>query len=132
LPAKLEIFIIFVDCATRIILKSKHMKLKFTLASVFALAAMSALAQNQPEYEFTTIKENPVTSVKNQYRSGTCWCFSALSFIESEVLRTKGDTLDLSEMFVVGKSYHDRAEKYVDLTATSDSQPEAHSEMYSM
>ena len=91
------------------------MKLKFTLASVFALAAMSALAQNQPEYEFTTIKENPVTSVKNQYRSGTCWCFSALSFIESEVLRTKGDTLDLSEMFVVGKSYHDRAEKYVRL-----------------
>ena len=39
----------------------------------------------------------------------------ALSFIESEVLRTKGDTLDLSEMFVVGKSYHDRAVKYVRL-----------------
>ena len=91
------------------------MKLKFTLASIFALAAVSAFAQNQPEYEFTTVKENPVTSIKNQYRSGTCWCFSALSFIESEVLRTKGDTLDLSEMFVVGKSYHDRAVKYVRL-----------------
>ena len=91
------------------------MKLKFTLASFFALAAMSALAQNQPEYEFTTIKENPVTSVKNQYRSGTCWCFSALSFLESEIIRTKGKTLDLSEMFVVSKSYHDRAEKYVRL-----------------
>ena len=82
------------------------------------LSAASTAAQDKekkPEYEFTVIKENPVTSIKNQYRSGTCWCFSALSFIESEVLRMKGDTVDLSEMFVVGKSYHDRAIKFVRL-----------------
>ena len=89
------------------------MKLKFALLSIFALASLSASAQS--DYEFTTIKENPVTSVKNQYRSGTCWCFSALSFIESEILRTKGQTVDLSEMFVVSNSYHDRAVKYVRL-----------------
>ena len=80
------------------------------------LCTISATAQQSsrgPEYEFKTIKENPVTSVKNQYRSGTCWCFSALSFVESEILRTKGIETDLSEMFVVGKSYHDRAVKYV-------------------
>ena len=75
----------------------------------------SAFAQKAPEYEFTVIKENPVTSVKNQYRSGTCWCYSALSFVESEILRTKGIETDLSEMFVVGKSYRDRAVKYVRL-----------------
>ena len=94
------------------------MKLKtITLSFAAALVAISASAQEKkaPEYEFTTIKENPVTSVKNQYRSGTCWCFSALSFIESEILRTKGYELDLSEMFVVGKSYRDRAVKYVRL-----------------
>ena len=82
------------------------------------LAAVTLSAQEQPkapEYEFTTIKENPVTSVKNQYKSGTCWCYSALSFIESEILREKGDSVDLSEMFVVGKSYRDRAVKYVRL-----------------
>ena len=89
------------------------MKLKFILSAALAMTAISAFAQ--AEYQFTTVKENPVTSIKNQYRSGTCWCFSALSFIESEVLRTKGQTLDLSEMFVVGKSYHDRAIKYVRL-----------------
>jgi aminopeptidase C len=61
------------------------------------------------------VKENPITSIKNQYRSGTCWCFSALSFVESEILRTKGIEVDLSEMFVVGKSYRDRAVKYVRL-----------------
>ena len=89
------------------------MKLKFIFSAALAMTAMSSFAQ--AEYEFTTVKENPVTSIKNQYRSGTCWCFSALSFIESEVLRTKGQTVDLSEMFVVGKSYHDRAIKYVRL-----------------
>ena len=86
-------------------------------SSIFALALVSAAAsaQTAPEYEFTTIKENPITSVKNQNRSGTCWCYSALSFIESEILRTKGQEVDLSEMFVVGKSYRDRAVKYVRL-----------------
>lgn len=91
---------------------------KIIFISIALLAAVTLSAQEQPkapEYEFTTIKENPVTSIKNQYRSGTCWCFSALSFVESEVLRMKGDSLDLSEMFVVGKSYRDRAVKYVRL-----------------
>jgi len=73
-------------------------------AAACALIAISASAQKAPEYEFTVVKENPVTSIKNQYRSGTCWCYSALSFIESEILRTKGQEVDLSEMFVVGKS----------------------------
>ena len=92
------------------------MKFRNVFAAVLMLCTISATAQHSsrgPEYEFKTIKENPVTSVKNQYRSGTCWCFSALSFVESEILRTKGIETDLSEMFVVGKSYHDRAVKYV-------------------
>ena len=91
---------------------------KIALIVLISLWAVAMSAQDKaasPEYEFTTIKENPVTSIKNQYRSGTCWCFSALSFVESEILRTKGDSLDLSEMFVVGKSYRDRAVKYVRL-----------------
>ena len=89
------------------------MKLKFILSA--AILAIACTALSAQEYEFTTVKENPVTSIKNQYRSGTCWCFSALSFIESEILRTKGVEVDLSEMFVVGKSYRDRAVKYVRL-----------------
>ncbi|MBQ2372090.1 MAG: aminopeptidase, partial [Bacteroidales bacterium] len=92
------------------------MKFRTIFAAALSLSAIAASAQQAPkgpEYEFKTVKENPVTPVKNQYRSGTCWCFSALSFVESEVLRTKGIETDLSEMFVVGKSYHDRAIKYV-------------------
>ena len=92
------------------------MNFKFILAAAAAAVISSAaFAQGAPEYEFTTVKANPVTSIKNQYRSGTCWCYSALSFIESEILRTKGVETDLSEMFVVGRAYHDRAVKYVRL-----------------
>ena len=96
--------------------------MKFKTIILTAASLMTALSMDAqinflggPKYEFTTIKELPTTSVKNQYKSGTCWCFSALSFIESEILREKGDSLDLSEMFVVGKSYRDRAVKYVRL-----------------
>lgn len=89
--------------------------------SLFALAAimlsLSAVAQEvkKDKPEFTVVKQAPVTSVKNQYRSGTCWCFSALSFVESEIIRQKGIEVDLSEMFVVNHAYFDRAVKYIRL-----------------
>lgn len=89
------------------------------ILSAIAVLAVSGMAMAQtpapkgPEYKFTTVKENPVTSVKNQFRSGTCWCFSSLSFLESELLRTQKTTYDLSEMWVVGHAYSDRATKYV-------------------
>ena len=96
-------------------IKTLSIAIAALIAVIPAAAQTTKTESKAAEYEFTTIKENPITSIKNQYRSGTCWCFSALSFIESEVLRTKGYELDLSEMFVVGKSYRDRAVKYVRL-----------------
>jgi len=100
------------------------MKRTLSLA-VVALTAVSASlsAQTQQklnpkkDYVFTTVKEIPVTSVKNQASSGTCWCFSTISFLESEIMRNgyKGDDLDLSEMFVVSKAYQDKADKFIRL-----------------
>ncbi len=58
---------------------------------------------------FTVIKENPITSIKNQSKSGTCWDYSTLSFFEAEILRKTGKTYDLCEMFVTNKNYMDRA-----------------------
>lgn len=70
----------------------------------------------QQGYLFTTVKANPVTEVKNQNETGTCWCFATISFLESEAIK-KGapENLDLSEMFVVSKSYTERAIKYIRL-----------------
>lgn len=66
-------------------------------------------------YQFKTILECPITDIKNQASSGTCWCFSGISFIESEILRATGEECDLSEMFVVSNAYYDKAIKYVRL-----------------
>ncbi len=54
-----------------------------------------------------------VTSVKNQYRSGTCWSFSALSFLEAELIRMGKGEFDFSEMFIVNHCYKDKADRYV-------------------
>ncbi len=58
---------------------------------------------------FTTIMELPITPIKNQSKSGTCWDYSTLSFFESEILKKSGKEYDLSEMFVANKNYMDRA-----------------------
>ncbi len=68
----------------------------------------------QPEgIQFTVVEENPITSIKNQNRAGTCWCYSSLAFIESELLRMGKGEYDFSEMFLVHNTYLDRAEKAV-------------------
>lgn len=64
-------------------------------------------------YEFTVVKENAITSIKNQSNSGTCWSFSGVSFLESELLRTNKGEHDLSEMYIVRRNYADKAMKYV-------------------
>ncbi len=60
-------------------------------------------------FRFTTIDSVGITPVKDQHRSGTCWAFSTLGFLESEILRTKGKIVDFSEMYVVSKTMMDRA-----------------------
>ena len=86
---------------------------KNLLLSVIGLVAFSASAMAQDaepasapyKYEFTIVKENPATPVKDQASTGTCWCFATNSFIESELLRTGKGEHDLSEMFVVRHNY---------------------------
>ncbi len=92
------------------------MKQTLLLAMMMA-AAVGAYADSEPADSdsinkpvFTVIKENPITSIKNQNRSGTCWCYSTLSFFESEILKKSGKTYDLCEMYVCNKNYMDRAE----------------------
>lgn len=63
----------------------------------------------QDSLVFTVLKENPITPVKNQSRSGTCWDYATVGFFESEILRKTGRTYDLCEMFVANKNYVDEA-----------------------
>ena len=95
------------------------MKKIFTLAllAVFALNANAEEKkdENKNKPVFTTIKANPITSVNDQNRSGTCWAYSTLSFFEAEILKATGKTYDLCESFVANKDYMDRAVQVVRL-----------------
>lgn len=65
------------------------------------------------KYYFEVVKDLEANDVQSQDRTGTCWSFSALSFIESELIRTGKGKHKLSEMFIVRMAYLDKAEKYV-------------------
>ncbi len=67
-------------------------------------------ADSTEGFKFTTVDSVGITPVKDQHRSGTCWAFSTIGFIESELLRMGKGEYDLSEMFVVSKTMMDRAE----------------------
>ncbi len=102
------------------------MRLKSLILSVAALCllAPASFAQKKKEtkpvepegYKFENVVTNPITSIKNQNSSSTCWSFSTISYFESEILKAgyKG-SLDLSEMFIVSNAYRDKAQKYVRL-----------------
>ena len=93
--------------------------MKNLIFAAFALCLAGGAAAQTPEtaapegYRFTDVKIMPVTSVKDQSRSGTCWCYSTLSFLEGEILRAGGRPVHLSEMWIVRHTFMDKAVKYV-------------------
>ena len=99
------------------------MKKNLFIALLTVLFASGLQAQEENPNKkpvFTTIKELPITSVKNQNRSGTCWAYSTLSFFESEILKKTGKTYDLAEMFVCNKDYMERADVTVRMHGDCD------------
>ncbi len=90
---------------------------KTIVLALVAMCASNAFSQEDAKkkegFEFTTVKEIPITSIKNQNRSGTCWAFSSLAFFEAELLRKGKGEYDLCEMFVAHKTYEDRAKAAV-------------------
>ncbi len=96
----------------------KKMNLLQTLLIVMCFSFIGTITAQEKKdekegYKFTIEKQIPVTSVKNQYRSGTCWSFAGLALFEAEMIRLGKDSVDLSEMFIVRNTYSDKAKKYV-------------------
>lgn len=87
---------------------------------IFLILFFSAKANAQTftnksggNYQFTVVNDVEATEIKDQARSNTCWSFSTLSFLESELIRRGKGKHDLSEMFVVRHTYMQKARKYV-------------------
>ena len=99
------------------------------LLALLAICPAMALASSMPApsgapeiitpdstgFIFTDILSLPTTPVKNQNKSGTCWCFAGTSLIEEDILRKGGPELDLSEMYWVRQNYIDKAKKYISM-----------------
>ena len=87
---------------------------KLTILTIAIVSCLGGFAQKDTTgFVFTTVKENKITSVKNQNRSSTCWAYSALGFLEAELLRLNKGDHDFSDMFVVYHTMLDRAVNYV-------------------
>jgi len=88
----------------------------FTLVLFISVFAFSQTVTNVEgsNYKFTKVHHLDATPVQSQGKTGTCWSFSGLSFFESELIRKGNKNPDaLSEMFVVRKSYENKAEKFI-------------------
>lgn len=87
--------------------------LTLCLASAF-LSAQEKTNKKDSGYRFTVLKNLDATAVQNQNMTSTCWSFSTLSFLESELMRMgKGKAFNLSEMFVVRKAYSRKADNFI-------------------
>lgn len=92
------------------------MMLLATLVTMGASSQVKKAEKKNPNKPiFTVVKENKITSIKDQNRSGTCWDYSTLSFFEAEILKATGKVYDLDESFVASKTYMDRAVQVVRL-----------------
>ncbi|MEE1207577.1 MAG: C1 family peptidase [Muribaculaceae bacterium] len=107
-------------------MKKLAMTLAMGLACTAAASAMEAdsvKTDSVEGFKFTDVKTVKTTSVKDQNRTGTCWCFAGTSFFEDEIMRQGGDSLDLSEMFTVRHCWSDKADRYVRLYGQTNFAP---------
>ena len=96
---------------------------KASLIAALLMLGTSLFAQEEKQddgFQFTVVKELPITSTKNQNRSGTCWAYSSLGFFEAELLRMGKGQWDFSEMYLAHKTYEDRAKATVRLHGDMD------------
>lgn len=93
----------------------RHLGMTLLLGILFNTVAAQPLLKNTKDgnYRFDLLHEVEHTSVKDQNRSGTCWSFAGISFLESEMLRMGKGKHDLADMYVVRKTYMDKARRYV-------------------
>lgn len=85
------------------------------LSGTILTYAQEEKKEELPEKQFKIIKEYPRTPSKSQGRTGTCWCFSTTSFLETEAVRKGAPQFELSEMFTVHHIYQEKAKAYVRL-----------------
>jgi bleomycin hydrolase len=91
-------------------------RITLLLQSILIVSFLFAQTAQKPTFqkpEFVDIKTVKASPVKNQAMTGTCWCFSTTSLLESEEIRKDKQDIDLSEMFTVRNIYIEKAKNYI-------------------
>ncbi len=87
----------------------------YTATDVASAGDDKVVVPDSTGFKFKDIKVVRTGAVRDQNKSGTCWCFCTTTFLEDEIMRKGGPELDLSEMFTVRHCYHDKALKYISM-----------------
>ncbi|MDR2408655.1 MAG: aminopeptidase [Bacteroidales bacterium] len=92
--------------------------LSFTITLLLGFQGIIIAQDNKEEekkkpFQFTETKRLPVTSVKSQDRAGTCWSWSTISYLETEMMRLGKDSVSLSPLYIVWNTYDEKAKRYV-------------------
>lgn len=70
-------------------------------------------ANSKDSFVFTDVVNIENTPVKNQGSSGTCWSYSANSFLESEMIRQGRKPVEISQIFTARNAYIEKGKNYV-------------------
>lgn len=70
-------------------------------------------ANSKEAFQFTDVINLENTFIKDQGSSGTCWSYSANSFLESEMIRTGKKPVELSQIFTARNAYIEKGKMYV-------------------
>lgn len=74
---------------------------------------VNASEKSASSFKFTDVINLANTSIKNQGSSGTCWSYSANSFLESEMIRMGKQPVELSQVFSARNAYVEKGKNYV-------------------
>lgn len=92
-------------------MKLIQIKFFFAISSFFCMYAGTIYCQELNQ--FKVLVKNKCSGIKDQGNSGTCWSFASISFIESEIERTRNLDIDLSEWFIVRNIYPEKIRNYI-------------------
>ncbi|MCB9882967.1 MAG: aminopeptidase [Planctomycetes bacterium] len=84
------------------------------LSTLWIPSLLLALFVQDPKDEFTVEVQHDRLPVISQGSTGTCWAFATTSFLESEIERLHGKTVDLSEIHTVFFAYEMKLQRYID------------------
>lgn len=98
----------------------KRLTFAIVLVALISICSSQACSQETNRFETGDVEFEMINSVwstpsKSQGRTGTCWCFSTTSFLETEAFRLTGEKYELSEIFTVYNAYKEKAIRYMRL-----------------